>query len=395
MIVLLGLATLLNYADRGSLSTAAPVLTVGFGLDGKHMGLLLSAFFWTYALAQPLAGWVAQRYPTRVVLAVGVATWSVATIACGLAVGFASLFALRLVLGLGEAVIFPATAQIIADRAREDQRGKANAVSMMGLALGPTLGVIVGAQILATWGWRAVFVTLGAVSLLWLIPWLLYRKTAAPDRHDEPVIPVSYALLLREPRLWGACLGQFCYAYPAYMLLTWLPLYLTQQQHLSLTGMGWASGAIYLIQAGMALASGVGSDAAIRRGISLTVARQAPLVGGLTIAIVGLLIAGTRTGDGALVGVTLMAGGIGLCQSMIFTVGQNLAGRRAAGRWMGIQNMAGNFAGVVAPIVTGALVDATGDFLAAFVAAAAFAFAAVASWLWLVGPVSELSWELA
>ena len=395
MVALLGVAMLLNYADRGSLSTVSPVLKDELGINNTQLGLLLSSFFWTYSLSQPVAGWIAQRYPVRIVLAIGVGLWSVATMACGLAAGFVSLFALRMVLGLGESVIFPASARIITEQSREDQRGTANGISMIGLALGPTLGPIIGALILRDAGWRWVFYSLGGCSLLWLIPWLCYRGSTVAAPSAEPATPAPYAQILRQKALWGACMGQFCYSYPAYMLLTWLPIFLVKVQHLSVGQMGLAGGLIYLCQAMSAATGGIASDRLIRKaGWSVTMARKTFLSGGLSIAIVGLIIASTTHGRlFSTLGIVLLAIGIGLCQPMVFAIGQTLAGPRAAARWMGIQNMAGNFAGVAAPILTGWLVDHTGSFAASFAAAAAFGLTGIVCWQWVVPRVEQTRWS--
>ena len=395
MVALLGVAMLLNYADRGSLSTVSPVLKDQLGINNTQVGLLLSSFFWTYSLSQPVAGWIAQRYPVRIVLAIGVGLWSLATMACGLAAGFVSLFALRMVLGLGESVIFPASARIITEQSREDQRGTANGISMIGLALGPTLGTIIGALILRDAGWRWVFYSLGGCSLLWLIPWLCYRGSTVAAPSAEPATPAPYAQILRQKALWGACMGQFCYSYPAYMLLTWLPIFLVKVQHLSVGQMGLAGGLIYLCQAMSAATGGIASDRLIRKaGWSVTMARKTFLSGGLSIAIVGLIIASTTHGRlFSTLGIVLLAIGIGLCQPMVFAIGQTLAGPRAAARWMSIQNMAGNFAGVAAPILTGWLVDHTGSFAASFAAAAAFGLTGIVCWQWVVPRVEQTRWS--
>src|SRR3954462_1316029 len=172
LVTLLGLAMFLNYTDRGSLSIVAPVLKQQLGISNAAMGLLLSAFFWSYAVAQPAAGWVAQRFAPRTILAVATGLWSLATIACGLASGIAMLFIFRMLLGLAESVIFPTNARIFAEHAPEHQRGRCNSAMTVGQAAGPTAGTLIGAMILIGYGWRAVFFVLGGVSLLWLVPWL-------------------------------------------------------------------------------------------------------------------------------------------------------------------------------------------------------------------------------
>src|SRR3954453_16291606 len=191
LVTLLALAMFLNYTDRGSLSIVAPVLKSQLGISNAAMGMLLSAFFWSYALAQPAAGWVAQRFAPRTVLAAATALWSLATFACGLATGLAMLFVLRMLLGLAESVIFPTNARIFAEHAAEHQRGRCNSAMSIGHSMGPTVGTLVGAMILISYGWRAVFFALGALSLLWLVPWLVRRDPSLEAKAAAEHQPAS------------------------------------------------------------------------------------------------------------------------------------------------------------------------------------------------------------
>src|SRR3954466_3059373 len=193
LVTLLALAMFLNYTDRGSLSIVAPVLKAQLGISNAAMGLLLSAFFWSYAVAQPAAGWVAQRFAPRTILAVATGLWSLATIACGLASGIAMLFIFRMLLGLAESVIFPTNARIFAEHAPEHQRGRCHSAMSIGHSMGPTVGTLVGATILIAYGWRAVFFALGALSLLWLVPWLARRDPSLEGEAASQHQPASYS----------------------------------------------------------------------------------------------------------------------------------------------------------------------------------------------------------
>src|SRR5206468_1090768 len=158
------------------LSVAAPLISRDFSLTQAQMGSLFSAFFWTYALAQlfGLSGWIADRYPPELVLAGGLALWSVATIESGLVSGFAPLFAARLLVGAGESLAYPCYSRMFASDIESRHRGMANALLDAGSKLGPALGTLVSGLLLARFGWRVFFVTLGVVSLLWLVPWLVW-----------------------------------------------------------------------------------------------------------------------------------------------------------------------------------------------------------------------------
>jgi MFS family permease len=390
LVGLLAAAMLLNYADRGSLSIAAPMLKTLLRLDNTSIGLLSSAFFTTYALAQPLAGWVAQRFPPRTVLAAGVGLWSAATIGCGLATSFVMVFVLRLLLGIGESVIFPVAACIFS-QAADHERGRANAATVAGSYLGPALGTFVGGFVLAVLGWRWVFWVLGGVTLLWIWPWLassrrLLGRCAEPQPHPAP-----YTEILSQRRLWGASLGQFCYGCQLYLILTMLPLYLINAQHLSIALMTTVGVALYIAQAISAALTGVSSDLLIARGLSSTLDRKAFLIAGLsgTGACLGLI----GVWPAAAVPLLILSGATtGLSGPMLNTSGQTMAGPRAGGRWMGLQNMAGNVGGIVAPVVAGFVVDRTGSFAGAFVLAGAMSIIGIASWLVVVPDIREVRW---
>src|SRR3954471_6844454 len=392
LVTLLALAMFLNYTDRGSLSIVAPVLKQQLGISNAAMGLLLSAFFWSYAIAQPAAGWVAQRFAPRTVLAIATALWSLATFACGLVTGIATLFIFRMLLGLAESVIFPTNARIFAEHAPEHQRGRCNSAMSIGHSMGPTVGTLVGATILISYGWRAVFFALGALSLLWLVPWLIRRDPSLEAKAAAHHEPASYAEILRQRSLWGACLAQFCYSYPFYLVLTWLPLYLVNSQHLSLGSMAGVTAALYALQATAAVISGWGSDMLIRSGHSPTLVRKGFVTAGM--AGTGALFAGAAVTSGIPAMVMLVASGftVGLSGTMVFTIGQTLAGPRAGGRWMGFQNMVGNFSGIAAPIITGMVVDWSGSFAGAFLVAAALSVLGILSWVFVVQRIEPVEW---
>src|SRR4051812_13788263 len=280
LVTLLGLAMFLNYTDRGSLSIVAPALQRQLGISNAAMGLTLSAFFWSYAIAQPAAGWVAQRFAPRTVLAAATALWSLATFACGLATGLAMLFVLRMLLGLAESVIFPTNARIFAEHAPEHQRGRCNSAMSVGHSMGPTAGTLIGAMILIAYGWRAVFFVLGGLSLLWLVPWLARRDASLEGKAAKQQPPATYREILRQRALWGACAAQFCYSYPFYLVLTWLPLYLVNSQHLSLGTMAAVTAALYALQAVAAVISGWAAGVLIASGHSPTVGGKGFVIGG-------------------------------------------------------------------------------------------------------------------
>ena len=393
VLVLLGLSVLINYIDRGNLSMAAPMLKDELGLSASQLGLLLSAFFWTYACMQLVSGWLVDRLNVNWFIAGGFFLWSAATAGTGIVRTFATLFLLRLALGVGESVAYPSYSKIIALHIPEEHRGFANSLISAGLVLGPGFGLLIGGALIARVGWRPFFIALGLLSLLWLIPWIRYM----PDARDS--IPVdtsgvpSLSEFLRLRSAWGTCLGLFCGNYVNYLLITWLPFYLVRGRHFSMDRMAEIGGAAYLAGAVFSIFAGWLSDSLIRAGKSPTRVRKIFTGGGLAVA--GLSLGLVAICPPLLCVIMLFFGLIffGASSSNVWAITQTLAGPQAAGRWTGFQNFVGNLAGVVAPAITGLVLDRTGQFYWAFAILAAIALLGMCSWWFLVGPVEQVVWH--
>src|SRR3974390_3372169 len=170
---LLVLSVILNYIDRSNLSIAAPQLKDELGISAQQLGWLLSAFFWTYAACQIPAGWLVDRFDVKYVFASGFALWSLATAVTGRLHSLAMLFAIRIILGMGESVAFSSYSKILLRLFPEERRGFPNALIAMGLALGPAIGLLFGGELMGRFGWRPFFVVLGLASIVWLLPWML------------------------------------------------------------------------------------------------------------------------------------------------------------------------------------------------------------------------------
>lgn len=393
VIALLFTSAVINYVDRGSLSLAAPMLSAEFGLKPGQMGLLLSAFFWSYAACQVLAGRLVDRYPVAWVFGIGYVLWSIATLASGFAQGVTMLFALRLLLGAGESVAFPAYSKIIVAAFPADKRGLPNSLVDAGTKLGPAIGSLLGGLLLAGYGWRVLFIALGAGSLLWLVPWLLWAPRPSATNPQSAAGNVGIMDVLRQRSAWGTFLGAFCYTYSYFFLLTWLPSYLVQERHLSLAMMGVLGSIPFLVSAVSAVTCGYLSDRWIRRGGSPTTVRKTFVVGGLllSMAVLPSAIVPSLTASMLLLNFAYIA--FGMYASNHWAITQTLAGTEAAGTWSGIQNTIGALAGVVAPVITGFIVEGTGGFFWAFVTPVVLAVTGAASYLFIVGPVAPVSWK--
>jgi MFS family permease len=396
LVPLLALAIFINYVDRGNLATAAPVIRNELHLSTTQIGVLLGAFFWTYVPMQLGAGWLAERFPVQRVIAVGFALWSIATMLTGVVSGFVALLCMRLLLGVGESVAFPGSSKLLAQHVKIDRRGRANGAIGIGLALGPAFGTFVGGLILARFGWRALFISLGALSLLWLWPWLTGPCRDLPDARATSLNSgPSFLEIARRRAALGAGLGHFCANYTLYFVLSWLPLYLVRERGFSIVHMAALGGAVYLLQGVSAFFTGSTIDRWIQAGATPNRAyKTALIVSHLSTAIclLGTLTAGPMLSIAFLLlcGVTF-----GLLSAPLYATGQTFAGPSAAGRWMGLQNFLGNIAGVVGPPVTGFLIDRTGNFSSAFALAIATALAGMLSWLLIVPSIVPLEWPPA
>ncbi|HEX3743437.1 MAG TPA: MFS transporter [Bryobacteraceae bacterium] len=394
--VLIGLlvgVAVINYIDRGSLSVAAPAISAEMHLDPERLGVLLSAFFWSYAALQFLSGWLADRFSVVWVMAWGLAIWSAATLATGLIGGLTALLICRVVLGAGESVAFPCYSKAIAGNFSIERRGVPNSLIEAATKLGPALGTLLGGMLLVRHGWRTLFLILGGGSLLWLLPWLVLAPRGSTAKAEDLGERPGILQIAANRDAWGTFLGNACYTYSYYFLLTWLPSYLVQVRHLSMAEMGVWGSIPYFAAAAAATVCGWLSDAWIRRGASPTRVRKTFVASGflLSTVMVGAPLARDLRTSMALLCVGYVA--FGMLASNHWAITQTLAGASAAGTWTGMQNTLGNLSGIVAPIATGIIVKITGSYVWAFVSPAILAVAGACSYVFLVREVAPIKWR--
>jgi MFS transporter, ACS family, D-galactonate transporter len=388
-VVLLFVAVLVNYIDRGNLSIAAVPMMKDFGISPASMGTLLSAFFWTYSLMQIPGGYLVDQFDLKWVYAVAFTLWSLASASVGVAQSFRQVLLLRLVLGFAETVAHPASIAFIQRNFRGSEQGLPTSIYLAGMQLGPALGSFVGALLLQQHGWRWLFLITGFGACAWLVPWLALAPT---QRNRPPVQAPNKAVLSRvfwralfANRLVPALLvGAFFYTYYWYFCLTWLPSYLIMARGFSFLRMGTFT-AIPL--AGMAIVSIIAARVAdrivARRGRALLIRKMFVVCGfslGSSIVVLPLL------GSNAAVLVVLLTSllGIGIASANYWALTQIIAPQGVIGRVIGCQNTIANAAGICAPLVTGILVNRTGRFDLAIVAAGVSLLVAAASFGFLV-----------
>jgi len=361
------------YSQRGALSVAAPFMIHDLGLSPSTMGVLLSAFFWSYSLMQIPAGWLVDRLGVRKAYGIGFAIWSAATVSTGFAGRLGSLISARIALGLGQAAAFPASARAVSNWFRDRERGTVTGSYLTGVRLGQALVSAVGAVILARHGFKYFFVLIGIVPMIWLLPWFLFlRKWERPDAGGAaagtntaaaPAITFVRSLaLIRQRSVLGIFLGFFAYDYAWYVFVNWLPSYLMMERKFSATEMGLYSSVPYFAMSATVLLSGFFSDALVRRGFREIRVRKVLVIFGL-LACCLIVPAGLVEDKMAAVWLlTLALAGLGVATPNTWTLTQAVCSRNIVGTVSGIQNFGGNLGGILAPLLTGFIAQATSSF---------------------------------
>jgi len=374
------------------LSFATPTIIKEFGLDGAVAGMLLSAFFWSYTLMQIPSGWLVDRYGTRQTLAFGYALWSLSCVATGSMSSLPSLVACRLGLGVGESPLYPSGYRVVSTEFSERHRGLASAIYSEGAKLGPAIGAPVAAWLIVAYGWRAMFITVGLGSLIWLVPWLM----VAPSRQEDVDLVRSkfgrrdWMALLKRREIWGISLGYFGYLYVFYVYITWMPSYLILTRGFTILKAGLYSSLPFLLQFTFGLVGGWLADYLIHKGYSATIIRKCAIGCGLLLGMSIVPAAFADAGETAALWFAVSLAGLGIAVPNMLAVPSALAPMGRGGIVGAIQNTAGNLGGVLAPIVTGVLYEATGSFTAALVGAGAMLCVSAFGYLVLiprVGPI--------
>lgn len=412
VLALISFATMLNYLDRAIMGVAAPAVTKELGISPEMMGLLFSAFSWTYAFAQVPGGIVLDKLGTRITYGLSLAFWSFFTLLHGLASNVAMLFGCRLGLGVAEAPCFPTNSRVLSTWFPQTERARANSVYAVGQYVGlaflsPVLFWIVG-----TWGWRALFILFGAVGIAFAFGWhVLYRdprhskavNQAELDyigaggglEHTGAAVPFSWAnvgKLLSKRQILGASIGQFCGNSTLVFFLTWFPTYLMAER-----GMDWLKSGAFAVMPYIAasvgvLLGGVISDKLIERTGSANLGRKLPIVGGLLLA--STIILANYVDDNRMVILIMSIAFFG--QGMVnlgWTLISDVAPKPMIGLTGGVFNFCANLAGIITPIVVGLVVGATGSFYGALAYIGVLALVGAAAYIFIVGDVHRVEIE--
>lgn len=393
-MALLFIASMINYLDRATLSLALPLISKDLALDPTSKGLLLSAFFWSYALMQVPIGWCADRVNLRWLYAGTFALWSLAQGLTGLAGSLGVLIFFRVLLGIGESIYLPGGTKIVSLLFRSDERGLPCGVFDFGTRIGLVLGGVLFPWLLIHYGWRRTFMLVGFSALVWLIPWLLVFPARLKGGHARPQTPGAGSHrtgpITFDRNLLGICLGFFCFDYYWYLLVTWLPDYLVTVRHLTILRAGIYTAMPFFVFGISEPIGGWIADRLIRAGWDETRTRK----GIVTIAfLTGLLLIPASRVESANAAIALVVGAslVGLATGNLIVILQNCAPPEEVGIWTGFENFAGNIGGVIAPLLTGLLISKTGSYAPAFALAAGVLVTGLLAYWFVVGKLKPAS----
>ncbi len=384
VVALIFLGILISYVDRGNVSIVAVPLMNEFQLSSAQMGVLMSSFFWTYALAQVPAGYVVDRFGIRASYCFALVAWSMAGMAVAWAESFTHLLLLRLVLGVGEAVSPVASLSYIKQNFEEKAQGLPTAIYIAGLTAGPGVGAFLGAQLLDQFGWRKVFLFTGLAGLAWAVPWwfLAPRSEAAVKR--TAAAPLPLASLLRSRLIWALWASVFFYSYFWYFVLNWMPPYLVLTHGFTTREMGSSIGWALLGMAVVNLTSAWLADGLIRRGGAALGWRKVFVLTGFVLASSLLLVLRAPSRGWVIAALAFAMCSLGVASGNFWALSQMAAPKSVVGRVLGLQNTIAQFAGILAPSLTGFLLGPEKNFTVAIWIAGCCPLIAALILLWAV-----------
>ena len=371
ILALLSLGAILAFASRTNISAALAYkgFITDFHLTDLDRGLLNSAFFWSYAALQIPMGWLVDRYGVKIPYTISFIIWCLASAASGVSRTVGQLTATRIVTGAGEAIVVPASYGWMRQNFSESQMGVAIGVYMIGTKIGPAIGAPLAAWLILKYNWQMMFLLIGLVGIVWLVPWLLIMKKDNPrgeggaKKKKFPPLPMS--AIFSSPVVWGTIVINFCYNYFVFYCMTWMPAYLVEKRHLSLTKMGVFQFFSFIGIAIVALASGWVADRMIKRGGNPVAVRKGFVIAGFAIAATEIFGASATSLNVALFWALISLSGIGLATANHLALCRmTLIPPGAAGMVAGIQNVSTSLAGIAAPIISGWLLQKTGSYTA-------------------------------
>jgi len=399
ILVLIALLYMIVFLEKANISVAAPAISKEYGINNAAMGLIFSGFVLAYTIGQLPSGWLADHFGPRRVICLLVPFWSLTTVLTGFASGFASLWGLRFITGLGASGTFPITARAMQPWYLPSERGSINGLTHACARLGTAIVPPVAVWLTISFGWRWVFYACGVVGLLWVAAFAhVYRNS--PTEHprigaeelatlrDVPPLPsrrrqVPWRVILRSPNMLFIAMGFACYSYGGYFYVSWLPSYLVQYRHLSMAAMGIVASLPLL--AGMAgdIVAGLYGDRILARTGRLTFSRRMVAVPGMVGAALFIIPAGML--DSAPLAMICMSVSLFFMEFLnapSWAVAMDVGGAYS-GTVGSLMNLGASIGGMFSPMVFGAL-SQNGHWIAPFIIQAAVLITGALIWLFLI-----------
>jgi len=409
--VLLGVGILINYIDRINISVAAPQLQREFNLSPEELGILFSAFFWSYSLLQVPGGMVLDRFGVTLIGRWGAFLWSVASAVTAVAGGFGGVFAARVLLGVAEAPAFPASQKATGYWFPRQERARSTAIFDSAAKFSNVIGVPLVAVVIVRYGWRWGFGITAILSFAYFFAyWLIYRDPSrdtglTKTEHDYIIAGgatkegvaangqgTMLGYLLRSRKVWGLTIGFSAYGYSFYLFLTWLPAYLVQTLHMSiLKSAGYATVPWIFASLSDLLVGGFFVDYLIGRHLDETKVRKGVLIIGM---LMGLAVFGaTFTTDPvwAIIWITIALAGLSAAAPVGSSIVSLIAPQGGTGTIGGIVNFTNNLMGIAAPVITGFIVGLTHSFAGAFLVAGLVLLIGIFSYVVVLGRIEPIA----
>jgi MFS transporter, ACS family, D-galactonate transporter len=409
VLALISVGTMVNYLDRAVLGVAAPSMTRELGLDPLVMGIVFSAFSWTYAAAQIPGGAFLDRIGPRLAYFWSVAVWSVFTLLQGFSTGLASLLTFRLGLGIAEAPCFPTNSRILSTWFPQQERARATGVYSIGQYFGLAFLSPVLFFVVQSLGWRALFILAGLAGLIFAAVWLrLYSEPQNSGRanqaeldyieaggglgHRGQVTPFEWrniGRLLQHRQIVGASIGQFAGNSTLVFFLTWFPTYLATERHMEWLQVGFYAVMPFIAASVGVLTGGWISDMLIKWTGSATLGRKLPILTGLLLASTIVIANFIDSNQVVIVIMSIAFFGQGMV-NLGWTLITDVAPKNLIGLTGGVFNLCANLAGIVTPLVIGVVVGSTGSFFGALAYIAVIALIGALSYIFVVGEVRRV-----
>jgi ACS family D-galactonate transporter-like MFS transporter len=410
ILALISGGTMINYLDRSVMGIAAPSISGDLGLDAAMMGLVFSAFSWTYAASQIPGGILLDRLGTKFTYWLALTLWSIFTGLQGLANGLFSLLGLRLLVGAAEAPCFPTNSRVVATWFPQQERARATGIytfaEYVGLAfLSPLLY-----WVLQAYGWRVLLFAVGLLGVAYGLVW--WKKFHEPhesktaNRAELDYIAAGGGVvdggqratrfawsqipaLLKHRNMLGICLGQFACNSTNVFFLTWFPTYLVTERHMPWLKVGLIAVLPFIAASVGTLFGGWLSDRLLRKGYSLNVARKLPVIAGLLTASV-IVAANYVQSDALVVAILCVAYFAQGMSALAWMIVSDIAPKGLLGLSGGLFNLFANAAGIVTPLAIGIIVSTTGSFVWALAFVSAVTVMGALCYLFLVKDIQRL-----